>query len=461
MKRGSPAGSSPRVGEIALATILGVLIGLTITSYNRRNHIFASGQGLSRLSAQQPNTNGFGNGFSNAFGALTNMSGMQGISHRTNILLMGVDSNGPHTKRFTNTRSDTMMVVSVDPESKRVGVVSIPRDSLVEIADGRGKEDKINSAHALGGPDLAVKTVQDVFSVPIDHYVVVDVKGLKRLFEILGPVDVLVEKNMNYTDHAAGLHVALSPGLQSLDATEAEEYVRFRHDAKGDIGRIDRQQWFLRQVSKKLREPQVILKLPDLFKCATDFVATDLTIEEMAYLAAFAKDLHTEKIETAIVPGESACIKGGSYWVPDMTRSAIVFNRICGVPLDSAIATDSLPDNGDGPGAVEAAELPKAPKPMTAIIKYGRGSDETAKILETQLTKAGYKVRSRIRVDVSDCQHEQIIQSSKRFALGENLEKLQVDVATLQDFPSVINLDAKAPYDLIVVVGPDTTIKRM
>jgi LCP family protein required for cell wall assembly len=455
MKRGSSAGSSPRVVDIALALALGVLIGLAITTFNRHNHIFASTENFSKPNAHE--TLGFGD----AFNALTNMNVMPSTTHRMNILLMGTDSNGPHTKRFANTRSDTMMVVSVDPETKRVGVVSIPRDSLVEIADGRGKEDKINAAHALGGPDLAVKTVEAVFAVPIDHYVVVDVKGLKRLFEILGPVDVVVEKNMNYTDHAAGLHVALSPGLQSLDAAQAEEYVRFRHDAKGDIGRIDRQQWFLRQVSKKLQEPQVILKLPDLFKCANDYVATDLSIEEMAHLASFAKDLHPEKIETAIVPGDSTFIKGGSYWVPDMTRSAIVFNRVCGTPLDSAMTTDTSSENTDGPDAVEAAELPEPEKPMTAIIKYGRGSDETAKKLELQMTKAGYKVRNRIRVDVSDCQHEQIVQTSKRFALGENLEKLQGDVATLHDFPSVINLDAKASYDLIVVVGPDTTLKQM
>jgi len=459
MKRGSPAGSSLRVGEIALATILGVLIGLAITTYNRRTHIFASAQSNSRLIADGSNSGGFSsglvNGLGNAFGAFTNAS----VPQRTNILLMGVDSNGPHTKRFANTRSDTMMVVSLDPESKRVGIVSIPRDSLVEIADGRGKEDKINSAHALGGPDLAVRTVESVFSVAIDHYVVVDVKGLKRLFEILGPVDVVVEKSMNYTDHAAGLHVALSPGLQSLDATQAEEYVRFRHDGKGDIGRIDRQQWFLRQVSKKLHEPQVILKLPDLFRCANDYVATDLSIEEMAKLAAFAKDIRSEKIQTAVVPGEAAGIKGGSYWVPDMSRAAIVFNRICGVPLDSAMAADIAPDT-DGPDAVEAAELPKVEKPMTALIKYGRGGDEAAKNLEKQMTKAGYKVRGRIRVDSSDCQHEQIIQTSKRFALGENLEKLQGDVTTLQDFPSAINLEAKVPYDLVIVVSPDTALKK-
>src|SRR6202011_2267561 len=104
------------------------------------------------------------------------------------VLLMGVDSNGIGTQRFTSTRSDTMMLISCDPIAKRVGVVSIPRDSRVAIP-GHGN-DKINAAHAFGGPELAVKTVGEVFQVPIDHYVVIDVQGLRKLFEVLGPVEV-------------------------------------------------------------------------------------------------------------------------------------------------------------------------------------------------------------------------------------------------------------------------------
>ena len=83
---------------------------------------------------------------------------------------MGVDSNGRDTERFTGCRSDTMMIASLDPASGKASLVSLPRDSRVRIAENHGV-DKINAAHALGGPELAVKTVSEDFGVPIDHYV--------------------------------------------------------------------------------------------------------------------------------------------------------------------------------------------------------------------------------------------------------------------------------------------------
>ncbi len=142
-----------------------------------------------------------------------------------------------------------MMLVHVDPDTKRVGIVSIPRDSRVKLPGNHGI-DKINFAHALGGPNCAVEAVKDAFAVPIDHYGDVDTEGLKKVFEALGPMEIMVEKRMRYRDRAAGLHVDLEPGSQTLSPKQVEEYVRFRHDPKGDIGRIERQQWFMRQVSK-------------------------------------------------------------------------------------------------------------------------------------------------------------------------------------------------------------------
>ena len=105
---------------------------------------------------------------------------------------MGVDWNGnKEAERYQGNRSDTMMLVSLDPDHDKVGIISIPRDSQVTIGRHTGK---INQAHANGGPELAVSTVRDNFGVEVDHYVVVDTVGLKDLFKLLGPVEVCVEK---------------------------------------------------------------------------------------------------------------------------------------------------------------------------------------------------------------------------------------------------------------------------
>jgi polyisoprenyl-teichoic acid--peptidoglycan teichoic acid transferase len=452
MRSGSPYGSFPSLTETVAALLLGVLIGLTITSLDRKYHFWHKLPPADSVQVAAGSSNSTTSNIS-----LPSFNLLPSLDHRMNILVMGVDSNGRNTQRFLNTRSDTMMVVSVDPSAKKVSVVSIPRDSRVTIAGGHG-EDKINSAHAYGGPALAVETVNDNFGVPIDKYVVVDAQGLKKLADIVGPVDILVEKKMNYVDHAAGLNVALKPGLQALTPAGVEEYVRYRHDAKGDIGRIERQQWFLRQVSKKLQDPSIILKLPDLYQCASQSVMTDLSVDEMAKLAAFGKDIKMSQIETATVPGKAIMFKGGSYWLPDYDGAALVFNRLCGANLSLPYTGSHFGDN-DGPYAVQAAEVTdesnQAERPVTISIRYAHGSETDAKNLELTLNSFGYKVRSRVRADMADCQHEQVIQTSARLT-AEYLDKLKNVVPTVEDFPTAINLDSQAPTDLTIVVSPQT-----
>ena len=385
-------------------------------------------------------------------------SGLPGFSpsldQRLNVLVMGVDSNGRNTDRFANTRSDTMMVVSVDPSAKRVGVISIPRDSRVPI-DGHG-EDKINAAHAYGGADLAVATVQEVFSTPIDRYVVVDVQGLKKLLEILGPVNVLVEKKMAYTDRAAGLRVDLMPGMQQLDATQSEEYVRFRHDAKGDIGRIDRQQWFLRQVYSRLQDPSIILKLPQLYTAANEYVQTNLSIDEMAKLAAFARDLKPEQIKTAMLPGRSSMIKGGSYWLPDFDSSRLVFNRLAGTPLEAPEPQFANQDVAYASGISDQSNL-YSDKPISLDIRYARASEEAAKNLAALATSSGFNVKNRMRIDLADCQHEEIIENTAR-SNEEVLTKLKSQLPCLSAWPSVIKIDTQSPTDITLVLSPSSVI---
>jgi len=382
------------------------------------------------------------------------------LDHRLNILVMGVDSNGKNTERFTGTRSDTIMLVSVDPQAQKVAIVSIPRDSRVLILNGHG-EDKINAAHAFGGPELAVATVQEAFSVPIDRYLVIDASGLKHLFEVLGPVDVLVEKKMYYTDRAAGLYVALQPGLQTLDAAQSEEYVRFRHDAKGDIGRIERQQWFLRQVLAKLQEPQTLLKLPDLYNILNECVVTNLALDDIARLASFAKNLKPGAIETATLPGEPTSIKGISYWSPDFEAAALVFNKMFGTPLNSQTSQEHIfqdsafaADPASPPGST-AEPLPN--EQMTILVRYPKGYEEQAKNLEDLANRSGFKVKGRIRGDLADCQHEQIVQNSKRIVVN-GVEKLKDKLLCVSAWPTVVNLDPQLDTDITLVLTSQSVI---
>jgi LCP family protein required for cell wall assembly len=431
--------------QILLATALGVCIGLLVTKYSTTSS--PTVVGASPISTVEQLQEAGRNIQSSA----RHISIMPTLTQRMNILLMGVDSNGRGTQRFTSTRSDSMILVSLDPEAKKVGMVSIPRDSRVKLAGEHGI-DKINAAHAFGGPKLAVETVQENFSVPIDHFMVIDVQGLRKVFEVLGPIEVVVEKRMKYNDWAGGLHVALEPGVHRLTPIQAEEYVRFRHDARGDIGRIERQQWFLRALTNKFKEPQVILKLPDLFKLANQYVVTDLSPEEMAKIANFGKDIKSNQVISATLPGKAVCIHGGSYWQPDFEGAEIVFNRLAGNPMSPA-ATASVPSNSAY--AATTPDVIASGDSVSCTIKYPRGSEKTARAFEKQLGSAGYKVKYVLRADSGDCQHEQIIQNSYK---ADDLltKKLQEAVPKFSAFPVVVNLDERAASDFVIILTANT-----
>ena len=444
---------SPNSLQILGATLFGVLVGLTIIHFTKRP-IFPGVPGappppviIVEDSTAKP---------AMSFPSMPKINLLPTLDHSMNILCMGVDSNGRHAQRFLNTRSDTMMLVHIDPDLKRVGLVSIPRDSRVKLPGAHGI-DKINSAHALGGPELAVEAVKEAFAVPIDHYVVVDTEGLKKLFEALGPMEIMVEKRMRYRDRAAGLHVDLEPGLQTLSPKQVEEYVRFRHDPKGDIGRIERQQWFMRQVSKKLKEPAVLLKLPDLFKFANEYVVTDMNAEEMAKVANFGKDIQPQQVQTATLPGHAEFIHGGSYWIPDPEACSVVFSRMLNEKITVAEQEEKKQEYGSDAATAATTYSDDSERPVRITIKYPRGQEQEARSLDTALNGLGYRVRYIMRGDTADCQHEQIVQMSYR-ADNALTETLKEKLPQLTTWPVNVMVEPHSSIDLTLVLAPCTKL---
>jgi LCP family protein required for cell wall assembly len=247
------------------------------------------------------------------------------------ILVMGVDAPNKNIRRkdedsFEGTRTDTMMLVRINANKKRVSVVSIPRDSKVYISGNHGI-DKINAAHAIGGPDLAVQTVQDSFGIPIDNFMVINLRGVRDLVDAIGGIDIYVEKPMHYTDNTAKLFINFEPGQYHLDGKQAEAFLRFRHDQLGDIGRIRRQQQFVMAVTKKLRDPSIVFKIPELVKISNQYVETDLSANELLTLAFFGKDLNMNAVRTATFPGHPGGIKV-SYWVIDPDQAQMILDRL-------------------------------------------------------------------------------------------------------------------------------------
>ena len=220
-------------------------------------------------------------------------------------------------------RTDTMLLVRVDPEEKVVNVLSIPRDTRVEIP-GYGIE-KINQANFEGGAELAAQTVMHNFdNVEIDRYVRVSTTAFQEIVDLVGGIEVLVPKAMQYEDKTQGLVIDLEPGLQNLSGDEAEQFARFRQDSYGDIGRVQRQQILLKALRQRIASPTVLPKLPQIIRVLQKRIDTNLNLEEMLALAGFGLNLETKDLQMVLLPGEFSDPEeyGASYWLADYTASS-------------------------------------------------------------------------------------------------------------------------------------------
>ncbi len=246
---------------------------------------------------------------------------------RQNILVMGVDVAKSEGDPFKGNRSDAMLLVSIAPHGKNVNVISIPRDSKVYIAD-RAKPDKINHAFAYGGINLTVKTVEETFGVRVHHYIVLSNQGLVKFIDTIGGLPIYIEKDMYYNDSTGNLHINLPKGDRVLTGKEAEGYMRFRKDALGDIGRIRRQQWFFNALGARMKDPQVLVKIPEVLKVMPKYILTDLSVYELSQYAALAKSIDMTTVQVATLPGSPSQRGSISYWILDPEKTQDIINRL-------------------------------------------------------------------------------------------------------------------------------------
>lgn len=208
-------------------------------------------------------------------------------TERVNILLMGVDARG--LKKGEIPRSDTMLVASIDPVSKKGYLFSIMRDTYTEISE-HGKN-RINTA-ITHGPNTAMQTVSDLLGIPIQYYVYTDFQGFIALVDAVGGVDFYVEKDMKYTSKADNheYDIDLKKGQQHLDGDTALQYVRFRHDAMSDFTRTERQRNFLKAVANKMKSTTNLMNLPSILEKVNPYIDTNLSVNDMWKLATVAYD---------------------------------------------------------------------------------------------------------------------------------------------------------------------------
>ncbi len=249
------------------------------------------------------------------------------------FLMMGVDSKD--VKKSKGTRTDTMMLVKVNFDTGDINLLSIPRDTRVLVKD---REDKINHAHAFGGPSLTMKTVRDFLNLDVDYYVKVDYKLVMAVVEAIGGIKIDVPRNMKYNDPYCDppLNINLKKGFQTLNGQQAHDFLRWRKNndgtgyPEGDIGRIKAQQMFLKELIKQTLKLKNATKLIEFIEIYYDYVETNVPLSVMVKGATSAKKINMENMKTATVPGVDQKIGGVDYWIYDREKTEEIFKEMFG-----------------------------------------------------------------------------------------------------------------------------------
>lgn len=246
-------------------------------------------------------------------GIPTNLGDLSSSPKSMTVLLLGADSRPGEI----NGRTDSIIVAHVDTTQKRLSLLSIPRDTKVDIP--RHGTDKINGANVYGGPALTAGVVSDLIGMPVKYYTLVNWDGFKDIVDILGGVTIDVEKRMYYSARADGPEYAidLKPGVQRLDGKKALQYVRYRNDALGDISRTQRQLEFLTALAHEMLKPETIIKLPKLVPKVNECMKTNLSARQLIELASMAKKLDQLATVAQTLPGSFSDQNGVSYWAVD------------------------------------------------------------------------------------------------------------------------------------------------
>lgn len=260
---------------------------------------------------------------------------------RQTVAVFGIDKDGY--------RTDVILLVNFDSATKKINVLSIPRDTKIDWSEDMKQKlreikgqsisvSKINEMTAYGGieniREFTISEIENMLSIKVDNYAIVSIDAFNKIVDAIGGVEVDVPaldngRGLHYDDYSQDLHIHLEPGLQLLDGKQAEGLVRFRHGyAEGDVGRIKTQQLFLESFAKKVMSPQIITKVPQIASVLFSSIKTDIPLSDIPKYYSYMKKLDVDNISFEIIPGEGRYIGSVSYFIPDMSQMEEVVNKV-------------------------------------------------------------------------------------------------------------------------------------
>ena len=277
------------------------------------------------------------------------------LNKRINVLLLGVDDGDSEADDSEPKRTDAMIVASFDPDAHKISMISLPRDTMV-LLPGHTHYEKLNSAYTYGGVAMAKQTIANLLRIPVHYYALANWKGFIEIIDLIGGVDLYVDKDMKYEDPWASLKIDIKHGYQHLDGNQSGQYVRFRSDELGDIGRVQRQQKFLKALGLQMFSVENIAKIPKILTTVKNYVETDMDTVTILKAVRSFNILSDNNIRSGMLYGNfyDSPASGISYW--RATRPEIE-KSLTEVDIPFMAVKDGSSDNDPVNGVETAAPL--------------------------------------------------------------------------------------------------------
>lgn len=371
-------------------------------------------------------------------------------TERINVLLLGIDERAQWDEPAW--RTDTMMVLTLDPVNLEAGVLSIPRDLWVEIPGYT--HNKINTAHYIGdfydhpggGPALAMDTVEQTLGIELDHYARVNFQAFVKMVDEIGGIDVYVEETIDdplYPDANYGYDpLYIEAGERHFDGELALKYARTRHSGNGDFDRARRQQQVIKAILEKVRQPQVLARLigraPELYKMVEASIQTDFKLDQMIALAGLAREVDTESIRFTVI--DENCTQ--NWMTPDDLMVLVPIRDRMREKRDYFLGLSTVDEPQQSTEEEEAA---------TVSILNGTLTNSLARSTAEYLGANGIEVTNYANADRQDYDTTLVIRNRDRPQTAQRiLELLDLPASALVNGDNPV-----ADYDIVVILGQD------
>ncbi|MDR3594761.1 LCP family protein [Clostridium sp.] len=352
----------------------------------------------------------------------------------TNILLLGMDIGDP--KQVDNRsikRTDTIMVLNYNPQSKTLHIVSIPRDTLIEID---GKNEKINAAYAIGGYPKITSEVENLLNININYIAKIDYNAFDEIIDAIGGIDMKIDRNMIYDDDVQKLHINFKAGeTVHLDGKKAEEFFRWRKNndgsgfANGDLDRIENQHKFISKVVDKCTSPLILFRISKIMSALGDNVETNMSPTEIISYGLKFMNIKKENMTMETLNGTPKTINRESFLIVNKNANSDLLGELSSSTISKNISESTSKDD------------------IRIKVLNGTKISGLAAKVKNELNDSGYTKIDTGNIELND----------KSIILSNDDNKLKI---VKQDL-NIKNSDKKAnnaeynEYDVIIILGKD------